>query len=148
MTQLVNRALRCWKRWMKVKLFLYKALDFVLFHSWKQRIMTNSFTIREVHGFTGEARGFLGGSVVKNPSTNVEATGGEVQSLSWEDSPGKWNGNSLQHSCLGNPMKTGAWRPQSMGSQESNATEYMYIRPNKKLRTRWKIRDELVHPLY
>ena len=38
--------------------------------------MTNSFTIRKVYGFTGEARGFPGGSVVKNPSANVEATGG------------------------------------------------------------------------
>jgi len=34
------------------------------------------------------------------------------------------------------------------GSQESDATEHVYVRPNKKLRTRWKIRDELVHPLY
>ena len=38
--------------------------------------MTNSFTIRKVYGFTGEAQGFPGGSVVKNPSANVEATGG------------------------------------------------------------------------
>ena len=31
---------------------------------------------------------------------------------------GQGNGNSLQYSCLGNPMNRGAWRAiQSMGSQ-------------------------------
>ena len=32
-----------------------------------------------------------------------------VQSLGWEDSPGEGNGNSLQYSCLENPMDGGAW---------------------------------------
>ena len=32
-----------------------------------------------------------------------------VQSLGWEDSPGVGNGNSLQYSCLENPMDGGAW---------------------------------------
>ena len=31
----------------------------------------------------------------------------QVQSLGWEDSPGEGNGNSLQYSCLGNPMHRG-----------------------------------------
>ena len=38
----------------------------------------------------------------------------QVRSLHWEDpdlgrSPGKGNGNSLQYSCLGNPMDRGTW---------------------------------------
>ena len=33
-----------------------------------------------------------------------------VQSLGWEDSPGKGNDNPLQYSCLENPMDRGAWR--------------------------------------
>ena len=33
-----------------------------------------------------------------------------VQFLGWEGSPGEGNGNSLQHSCLENPMDRGAWR--------------------------------------
>ena len=32
-----------------------------------------------------------------------------VRSLGWEDSPGGGNGNTLQYSCLGNPMVGGAW---------------------------------------
>jgi len=37
-------------------------------------------------------------------------------------SPGEGNDNPLQYSCLENPMDRGAWRAQSMGSQESNTT--------------------------
>ena len=34
----------------------------------------------------------------------------QVQSLCWGDLfPGGENGNPLQYSCLGNPMKRGAW---------------------------------------
>ena len=32
-------------------------------------------------------------------------------------SPGKGNGNSLQYSCLENPMDGGAWRAKSLGLQ-------------------------------
>ena len=40
-------------------------------------------------------KGLRGGSVVKNPPTNAGDTG--------------VNGNSLQYSCLGNPMNKGVW---------------------------------------
>ena len=33
-----------------------------------------------------------------------------VRSLGWEDSPGRGHGNSLQYSCLENPMDRGAWQ--------------------------------------
>ena len=32
----------------------------------------------------------------------------QVQSLDQEDPPGEGNGNTLQYSCLGNPMARGA----------------------------------------
>ena len=36
---------------------------------------------------------------------------------------GEGNGNTLQYSCLENPVDRGAWRAvQSMGSQESDTT--------------------------
>ena len=52
-------------------------------------------------------KGFLGGSVVKNPFAVQEMAGsipGSGRSL------GEGNGSPLQYSCLGNPMNTGAWQ--------------------------------------
>ena len=40
---------------------------------------------------------------------------------------GKGNGNSLQHSCLGNPMDRGAWRAIVHGSQKSDTTFQLNI---------------------
>ena len=52
-------------------------------------------------------RDFLGGSVIKNPLTDA----GDMGSIPGSGrSPGEGNGNSLQYSCLGNPMDRGAWR--------------------------------------
>ena len=50
--------------------------------------------------------GFPGGAVVKNLPANAGDTG-LIPGLS--RSPGEGNGNSLQYSCLGNPMDRGAW---------------------------------------
>ena len=59
-----------------------------------------------------KTRGFLGGSVVKNLLANA----GDVGSIpGLGRSPREGNGNSLQYSCLGNPMERGAWRVQSIG---------------------------------
>ena len=57
----------------------------------------------------GESLGFPGGSAVKNLPANVGDTAdmglipGLGKSLRWG------NGNSLQYSCLDNPMDRGAW---------------------------------------
>ena len=54
--------------------------------------------------------GFPGGSVVKNPPANagdVRDTGSIPES---GKSPGGGHGNSLQYSCLENPMDRGAWQ--------------------------------------
>ena len=49
---------------------------------------------------------FPGGSVVKNPP----ASAGDVNSIpGLGRSPGEGNGNSLQYSCLENPLDRGTW---------------------------------------
>ena len=51
---------------------------------------------------------FPGGSVVKNPPAN--AGDGDVGSIPGSGRfPGGGNGNTLQYSCLENPMDRGAW---------------------------------------
>ena len=52
--------------------------------------------------------GFPGGSVIKNPPANAEATV-DAGSISGSGrSPRGGNGNPPQYSCLGNPMDRGA----------------------------------------
>ena len=58
--------------------------------------------------------GFPGGSVVKNPPTNVGDT-----SLGQEVSPGERNGNQLQCSCLGNLLDRGTCGLQVRGARKS-----------------------------
>ena len=53
------------------------------------------------------SKGFPGSSVVKNPSANA-GDPGLIPGLG--RSRGEGNGNSLQCSCLGNPMDRGAWQ--------------------------------------
>jgi len=52
---------------------------------------------------------FPGGSVVKNPPANAGDAGDTGLIIESGRSPGGGNGNSLQYSCLGNPMDRGAW---------------------------------------
>ena len=64
--------------------------------------------------------GFPGGSVVKNQPAKQET---QVWFLGWEDAPGEGNGNTLQYSCLGNPMNRRAWRVTVHGvAKESDMT--------------------------
>ena len=59
-------------------------------------------------------RGFLAGSVVKN----LPATAGDLGSVpGLGRSPGGGHGNTLQYSCLENPMDRGAWWAEPVGSQ-------------------------------
>ena len=57
-----------------------------------------------------------GGSVVKNPPAKA-GNAGSIPRLG--RAPSKGNGNTLQYSCLGNPMDTGAWQAIVYGSQNS-----------------------------
>jgi len=52
------------------------------------------------------SEGFPGGSVVKILPANVEDMD---PILGLRRSHGEGNDNSLQYSCLGNPMDTGSW---------------------------------------
>ena len=55
------------------------------------------------------SKGFLGGTVIKNPPANAGDTRDAVSIPGWRRSPGGGNGNLLQYSCLENPMDRGAW---------------------------------------
>ena len=63
---------------------------------------------------------FTSGSAVKNPPAMQDA--GSVPGLG--RSPGEGNGNSLQYSCLKNPMDRDAWQTTVHGvAKESDTTE-------------------------
>ena len=65
--------------------------------------------------------GFPSGSVVQNHP----ASAGDVSSIPGSGkSPGEGNGNSVQYSCLGNPMDRGAWQATVHGvTKELDTTE-------------------------
>ena len=65
--------------------------------------------------------GFPGGTVVKNPSTNVgDRDAGDVGSISRSGrSPGVGNDNPCQYCCLGNPIDRGAWQATVHGVAET-----------------------------
>ena len=75
--------------------------------------------IKQKNNFSGDSWVFLGysnftdspgDSVVKNLSANAGAAGDSGLIPELERSPGGGNGNSLQYSCLENPMDRGAWQ--------------------------------------
>ena len=57
----------------------------------------------------------------------------------WRRSPGEWNGNPFQYSCLGNPMARGVWWAAVHGvSKEVDTTKQLssnksYLRPVRSL---------------
>ena len=61
-------------------------------------------------------KGFPGGSVVKNPPANA-GDAGLIPGLG--KSPGGGSGNSLQYTCLGNPMDRGGWWTRVHGVTKS-----------------------------
>ena len=61
--------------------------------------------------------GFPGGSGVKNLPANAGNTGDADSTPESGKSPGGGHGNSLQCSCLGNPMDKEPGGLQSIGSQ-------------------------------
>ena len=72
--------------------------------------------------------GFPGGSVVKNPPANSGVAGDAGLNPVSGRSPGGGNGNSLQYSCLKNPVDRGAWQPTVHGvTKELNTTEHVPV---------------------
>ena len=55
----------------------------------------------------------------KEPTHNARNTGHVGLIPGMGRSPGEGNGNSLQYSCLGNPMDRGAWRATGHGVTKS-----------------------------
>ena len=71
----------------------------------------------------GDSPVLRGGSVVKNPPASTGDTGDMGSILGSGRSPGGGNGNSLQFSCLENPMDRGAWQVTVHGvTKESDTT--------------------------
>ena len=71
--------------------------------------------------------GFPGGSVGKESACNSGATGDTCSIPGSQRSPGGGQGNSLQYSCLENPMGGGTWWANSpQGRKESDTTEATY----------------------
>ena len=66
---------------------------------------------------------FPGGSAVKNLLANAGAAGDSGSILRSGRSRGGGHGNSLQYSCLENPMNGGAWGATVRGVAESDTTE-------------------------
>ena len=66
---------------------------------------------------------YPGGSVVKNLPTNAGDAGLTPGS---GRSPGEWNGNPLQYSCLGNPMDRGSWHATVHGVAKSQTRLSIY----------------------
>ena len=80
---------------------------------------THTHTHTQIHIYT-HIQGFLDGSVVKNPPANAGDVGSIPES---ERSSGEGNGNSLQYSCLENPMDREAWWATVHGvAKESDRT--------------------------
>ena len=61
-------------------------------------------------------QGFPGGSDGKESACNAGDLGLILES---ERSTGEGNGNTLQYSCLGNPMHRGAWWAPALGVTKS-----------------------------
>ena len=81
---------------------------------------TNSLQAQKCHrspfSWTVTLEGFPGGIVVKNPTDNA----GDMDSIpGLGRSPREGNGDSLQYSCLGNPIDRGAWQDTAHGVAES-----------------------------
>ena len=60
---------------------------------------------------------FPGGSVIKNKLANA----GDLGSIPEWGSPEEGNGNTLQYSCLGNPMDRGPWRATVHGGHKDSS---------------------------
>ena len=74
------------------------------------------------HPHPSTGMGLPGGSVVKNLPANAGNTGDSGLFPGSGISPGEGNGNTLQYSCLGNPMDRRAWKATAQELQELNTT--------------------------
>ena len=84
--------------------------------------MSGGQIVTDVEDFIIIIKGFPGGIVVKNPL----ASAGYIRYVSLFPEPGRFpggeHGNSLQYSCLENPMDRGAWWATVHGVAKSQTT--------------------------
>ena len=91
--------------------------DFTFFKAFYQKSKKITQNERKYLSFISEfGLGFPGGSEVKAPACNAGDLG-SIPGLG--RSPGEGNGNSLQYSCLENPMDRGAWWATGHGVAKS-----------------------------
>ena len=81
--------------------------------------------------------GFPSGAVVKNPPANAGEVGDSGLILGLGRSPGIGNGNSLQYSCLENPMDRGAWQVTAHGVTKSwtRLSSHTQMFPSEKFKS-------------
>ena len=79
--------------------------------------------IEMFQGRSASIKGFLDGSMVKNPPANAEDAGDLGSIPGSGKSPGGGNGNPLQCSCLENSMDRGDWQAIVYMIAESDTTE-------------------------
>ena len=78
---------------------------------------------------TRQGKDFPGSTVVQNLPDNA----GDMSQIPGSGrSPGEWNGNPLQYSCLENPMDRGAWWATVYGvAKESGMIEHACTRQER-----------------
>ena len=81
--------------------------------------MTDVLRAASGHAYS-PLRGFPGVAVVKNPPANAGDTRDAGSIPGSGRSPGEGNGNSLQYSCLENPMDREAWWAIVRGVKKSH----------------------------
>ena len=74
-------------------------------------------------GLVDSLKGLPGGSVGKEPACNAGAPGDMGSIPGSGRSPGEGHSNSLQYSCLEDPMDRGAWLATFHRVAESDTTE-------------------------
>ena len=77
--------------------------------------------------------------LVNNPPANAEDLG-SIPGLG--KSPGEWNGNPLQYSCLENPMDRGAWQSPVQLRKELDMTEVTWHAWYANDRVYWAIYEK------
>ena len=89
-------------------------------------MLVNLRSLKDLFPPDSKYRCLPGGEVVKNPPANAGDTRDAGLIPGWGRSPGGGNGNSLQYSCLGNPMDRGAWWATVHGlAKQSGTTEQL-----------------------
>ena len=107
----------CFPHWRTFLNFCFNNYIFIAYSLWIQSSQISLGLLNWVLWVLHTSlAGFPGGSVAGNPPADAGDIG-LIPGL--ERAPGEGNGNSLQYSCLGNPVDRGAGGLQSVGLKKS-----------------------------